>query len=157
MSQPVMTFRTERVDDVRGDDVILMGAAPAAPGAFCLNRLPIRLNYAIRLLDIGDIVAATASNKRVEVMTVEATYPTYYTLSELEQRLPSDRFLRVHDGWIVNLAQITEIHCRNFALIYSVNPSIGLKLHQLQHRLSTRAFSLSQEQQNLYDCLLQSN
>lgn len=110
MSQPVITFHTERVDDVGGDDVIHMGAAPAAPGAICLNRLPIRSNSAIRLLDIRDIVAATASNTRVEVMTVEATYPTYYTLSELEQRLPSGRFLRVHDGWIVNLAQITEIH-----------------------------------------------
>jgi len=83
-------------------------ADPASAGV--LQRLPIRTDYATRLVDIDEIVAAYAHEKKVQVVTRDASYPTYYTLSQLEERLPADRFLRVHDGWIVNLAEVLEIH-----------------------------------------------
>lgn len=75
-----------------------------------LQRLPIRLDYSVRLVDTADIIGATAHDKRVEVITRDAAYTTYYTLNQLEQRLPGEWFLRVHDSWIVNLKQIVEIH-----------------------------------------------
>lgn len=75
-----------------------------------LQRLPIRLDYAVRLVDVDDIVAATAREKRVDIVTADAVYPTYYTLGQLEARLPAERFVRVHGSWIVNLAEVLEIH-----------------------------------------------
>lgn len=85
-------------------------APPAELPAPTLRRLPIRLDYSVRLVDTADIIGAAAREKRVEVITRDATYTTYYTLNQLEQRLPAEWFVRVHDSWIVNLNQIVEIH-----------------------------------------------
>lgn len=105
------------------DPLAVAASAPAAsPALPSLQRLPIRTDYAIRLLNIADIVAAVARDKRVEVLTSETAYPTYYTLSGLEQRLPPEHFLRVHESWIVNLTQIVEIH------------SLGSQSYQLRLR-----------------------
>ncbi|MBV9851421.1 MAG: response regulator transcription factor [Armatimonadetes bacterium] len=96
-----------------------------------LQRLPIRMEYAVRLVDVADIVAASAGNKRVEVITRDATYTTYYTLAQLEQRLPADHFARVHDGWIVSLAEIIEIH------------NLGGQSYQLRLRTGDRLVPVS--------------
>ena len=84
--------------------------APPAPALPALQRLPVRTDYAVRLLEVGQIVAAAARERRVEIITEDVVYPTYYTLAELERRLPPAQFLRVHDGWIVNLARVVEVH-----------------------------------------------
>lgn len=96
-----------------------------------LQRLPIRMDYAVRLVDIADVVAATAREKRVDIITRDAVYPTYYTLSQLEQRLPAARFARVHDGWIVNLGEILEIH------------NLGAQTYQLRLRFEGRLIPVS--------------
>ena len=75
-----------------------------------LQKLPIRLDYSVRLVDVTDIIAATTHDKRVDVITLETTYTTYYTLNQLERRLPDELFVRVHDSWIVRLSEIVEIH-----------------------------------------------
>ncbi len=96
-----------------------------------LQRLPIRIDYAVRLVDIADVVAATAREKRVDVITRDTIYPTYYTLNQLEQRLPAERFARVHDGWIVNLGEILEIH------------NLGTQAYQLRLRFEGRLIPVS--------------
>ncbi len=109
-------------------------APPPATASFpilTLQRLPIRMDYAVRLVDVADVLAATAHEKRVNVITQETTYPTYYTLNQLEQRLPSDRFARVHDGWIVNLADVLEIH------------NLGGQTYQLRMRTVDRLVPVS--------------
>lgn len=87
-----------------------------------LARLPIRTDYATRLVNIAEIVAAVARDKRVEIITPDATYSTYYTLTSLENRLPAEQFLRVHESWIVNLTMVLEIH------------SLGSQAYQLKLR-----------------------
>ena len=110
-------------------------AGPAAIGtsllAPVLQRLPIRTDYAVRLVDIAEIVAATAHDKRVDIITRDMVYPTYYTLSQLELRLPQERFVRVHDGWIVSLADILEIH------------NLGAQTYQLRLRFENRLVPIS--------------
>ncbi len=95
---------------------------PSEPALPPLPRLPIRTDYATRLVDIGEIVAAVARDKRVEIITPDATYSTYYTLTGLENRLPAEKFLRVHESWIVNLTMVLEIH------------SLGSQAYQLKLR-----------------------
>jgi len=96
-----------------------------------LQRLPIRLDYAVRLVDVDDIIAATSRQKRVEVITADTVYSTYYTLNQLEQRLPADRFLRVHESWIVSLAQVLEIH------------NLGSQSYQLRLQTGERMIPIS--------------
>jgi DNA-binding LytR/AlgR family response regulator len=88
-----------------------IAAAETAPQPpIQIQRLPIRVNYAVHLIDVDKIIAAYAHDKRVEIITSQNSYSTYYTLSQLEQRLAPSQFLRVHDSWLVNIGNIIEIH-----------------------------------------------
>jgi DNA-binding LytR/AlgR family response regulator len=74
-----------------------------------LRRLPIRENYAVRLLRIEEILCAVSREKRVFVRTAGGEYRTYYTLTQLETLLPPDLFLRIHDSCLVQLERVEEI------------------------------------------------
>ncbi len=74
-----------------------------------LRRLPIRENYAVRLVRVEEIVCAVAREKRVFVRTAGGEHRTYYTLTQLETLLPPDLFLRIHDSCLVKIEQVEEI------------------------------------------------
>lgn len=82
----------------------------ANAAATYLQRLPIRKDYAVRLVRVEEIVRAEARDKRVFVRTDEGDeHRTYYTLTQLEGLLPPNRFLRIHGSCIVNLDRVEEI------------------------------------------------
>lgn len=74
-----------------------------------LQRLPIRQDYAVRLARVENILYAVAREKRVFVRLDGSEYRTYYTLAQLENLLPSDLFLRIHDSAIVNVNAVEEL------------------------------------------------
>ncbi len=74
-----------------------------------LKRLPIRMDYAIRLIKVEDILGATTQQKRVIVHTANQEYKTNYTLTQLEQMLPDEDFMRIHASAIVRLSEVQEI------------------------------------------------
>ena len=74
-----------------------------------LRRLPVREDYAVRLLRIEEILCASAREKRVFVRTAAGEYRTYYTLSQLETLLPPEQFFRVHDSYLIPLDHIEAI------------------------------------------------
>jgi DNA-binding LytR/AlgR family response regulator len=85
-------------------------ATAAAQADYPLRRLPVRGEHAVRLIRIEEIVVAVAREKRVFIQTTDgAEHRTYYTLTELEQWLPPDRFLRVHDSYLVGLDAVEEL------------------------------------------------
>jgi two-component system LytT family response regulator len=84
-------------------------AQSAVAEANVLKRLPVRLDYAVRLLRIEEILYARSGDKRVAVRTREGEFRTYYTLNQLEALLPTSLFLRIHDSCIVNLTEVEEI------------------------------------------------
>jgi len=97
----------------RGSEEPLSPAAPSDPAEAVLEplrRLPIRKDYAVRLVRVEEIVSAVAREKRVFVRTEDGDeHRTYYTLTQLEQMLPADLFLRIHDSCIVNVNAVEEI------------------------------------------------
>jgi DNA-binding LytR/AlgR family response regulator len=74
-----------------------------------LQRLPIRTDYAVRLVRVEEIQWAKSQQKRVVIATKDGEFPTYYTLTQLESLLPADQFFRIHDSCIVRLNLIEEI------------------------------------------------
>jgi two-component system, LytTR family, response regulator len=74
-----------------------------------LRRLPVRADFAVRLLRLEDIVLAMARDKRVFVRTASGEHRTYYTLKQLESILPPDGFARIHDSFLVNLDAVEEV------------------------------------------------
>ena len=93
-AEPVMS-----VPEARGT----VGSVPP------LRRLPIRENYAVRLVRIEEILCAVAREKRVYVRTTGSEHRTYYTLTQLETLLPPEQFLRIHDSCLVQIEKVEEI------------------------------------------------
>lgn len=74
------------------------------------DRLPIKERGKITLINQEEIIYAESQGKKVILYTEGEEYATSYTLSELEERLDSNQFFRVHQAFIVNLDRIKEIN-----------------------------------------------
>jgi two-component system LytT family response regulator len=143
------TLAAEEVDDVHEERALSApyvetqrpeGSVPAT-----LRRLPIRENYAVRLVRIEEIVCAVAREKRVYVRTAGGEHRTYYTLTQLETLLPPDRFLRIHDSCLVQIEKVEEIlflgnHTYRVRLSDGELLPVGRSRYpELQHRLGLDA------------------
>jgi len=114
-----------------------------------LKRLPIRTDYAVRLIRVEQIICASARDKRVFVRTEDGESRTYYTLRQLEELLPSDLFLRIHESHIVNLDKVEELiflgnHSYEVRLVDGHCLAVGRSRYaELQRRLGLNPTMLS--------------
>ena len=69
-----------------------------------LYKLPVSQQGRIALLDISDVAFLHADGHYTEVCAGGKHYFCSLSLSQLESRLPAERFLRVHRSYIVNLS-----------------------------------------------------
>jgi DNA-binding LytR/AlgR family response regulator len=74
-----------------------------------LERIAVRNQGKIFVIEVTAIDCLTAENGRVSVTSENTRYFTNYTLFELEGRLNPDTFFRAHRSAIVNLTKIKEI------------------------------------------------
>jgi DNA-binding LytR/AlgR family response regulator len=72
--------------------------------------LPVRTDYAIKLIRVEDIEFAVARDKKVYVRSGEVEQKTYYTLQQLERLLPANEFLRIHSSALVRLSRVEELN-----------------------------------------------
>lgn len=106
-----------------------------------LKRLPVRGDYAVRLVRVEDIHSAVSRDKRVFLCTPSGEMRTYYSLIQLEQMLPTDRFFRIHDSVIVDLERVEEIlflgnHAYEVRLTDNIRFPVGRSRYaELQRRL----------------------
>ncbi len=107
-----------------------------------LRRLPIRTDYAVKLLRVEEIVHLEAREKRVVVHARSGDHRTQYTLTQLESLLPPESFLRIHDSHIVNLDCVEELlflgnHSYAVCLSTGIQLPVGrTRYAELQRRLS---------------------
>jgi two-component system LytT family response regulator/two-component system response regulator LytT len=78
-------------------------------GARRVDRLPVQKGKRIVLVDHADIVWIEASEGLVFVHTREQRFLANTTMAELEARLDSGTFFRIHRSSIVNLNHVVEI------------------------------------------------
>jgi DNA-binding LytR/AlgR family response regulator len=89
----------------------ILSAAETTRETATLRRLPVRGDYSVRLLRVGDVLCAMARDRRVFVRTCSGEeYRIYYTLSQLERLLPEGEFFRVHDSYLVKVESIEELY-----------------------------------------------
>lgn len=74
-----------------------------------LLKIPVSLNGRIALLDIEDVASLRAEGHYTQVCAAGVYYFCNLSLIQLESRLPSDRFQRVHRSYIINLAHATAV------------------------------------------------
>ncbi len=71
--------------------------------------IPAKLEDKVALIDPADILFIYAQDDRSYLQTAEASYPTQFTLTELEKRLARSGFFRAHRGYLVNLQHVKEV------------------------------------------------
>lgn len=72
-------------------------------------RLPIKTNERIYLLPLSEIISISVANGLTEVVVEGQRYSICEPLNSLMDKLPAQRFLRVHRAYIINLFEVSEI------------------------------------------------
>jgi DNA-binding LytR/AlgR family response regulator len=102
---------------------------PAEPRQDRLERLPLEAAGRTVLVDLSEIRFAEARDDVTYVKTADQLRPTRFTLQELERRLPSPPFLRIHRAFLVNLRNVVEIRPYfNGAYLLKTNDREGSEL-----------------------------
>jgi two-component system response regulator LytT len=73
-------------------------------------RLPVRTDYAIKLIPVKDILCAVAKEKRVILRLAASEMKTAYSLTQLEKILPSEEFMRIHASVVVRLEVVEQLN-----------------------------------------------
>jgi len=97
------------LDRILGRRIRTQGEAEAAVHAPRLEKLPVEGEGRILLVDLPEIRYAEARDDIVYVHTADRAYSTRFSLNELERRLPTPPFLRIHRAYIVNMQNVIEI------------------------------------------------
>jgi len=78
-------------------------AAAAAPVT-----LDIKVDSEIITIKIDDIIYTQSLGNYVKLFTGERTYICSVTTSELEKRLPAEKFMRIHKSHLISLARVEQ-------------------------------------------------
>jgi two-component system, LytTR family, response regulator len=85
--------------------------------ATTLRRLPVRHRREVKLLELTDVPIVFSRDRLVLARCEGHEYLVDYTLQELERRLPTERFVRVHRGALVNLDAVESYGGENGVLV----------------------------------------
>jgi two-component system, LytTR family, response regulator len=80
----------------------------AAPGSV-VERLPVRVQGGVRLIDVDDVIWIEAVRDYARVHARSGAYLLRTTMAALERRLDARRFVRIHRSTIANVAFIHEL------------------------------------------------
>ena len=105
------------------DSSALSGPAPAGGN---LRSIFVKTEYRLQQIELDKITYIEGLKDYVKIHLNDGTQPvlSLMRLKNLEERLPSDRFMRVHKSYIVQLSQIEAIE-RSHILIGSDRIPIG--------------------------------
>jgi two-component system LytT family response regulator len=81
-----------------------------SPGRAGADRLAVKVGERLLYLRVLDFDWVEAAGDLVRIHAGKQVYEHRTTLSQLEQRLPADRFIRIHRSTIVNTERIREFH-----------------------------------------------
>lgn len=86
-----------------------VGRADAASHGLAIDKIPVPNGDRTILLDVDDIVYATATRGYSYLVTAHGRYLVSYSLADLERRLAGHRFFRTHRAYLINLKHATAI------------------------------------------------
>lgn len=75
-----------------------------------LSRVLVKIGYNLKIIHTQDISCFYSENKIVYLQTKERTFPTDFTLDELEEVLDNQLFFRVNRQYIIQSSFIKNIH-----------------------------------------------
>ncbi len=99
----------ETIDRLREEHRGPRGEEPPAEGPSCLVWIPTEKEGKTIPVALEEVIFISAEGENVFVHTGAEALRTRFTLHQLNERLPQDRFFRCHRSYIVNIYQVREI------------------------------------------------
>lgn len=75
-----------------------------------LSRILVKIGYNLKVLQTNEISCFYSENKIVYAWTSERSFPTDFTLDELQENLDESKYFRVNRQFVINLDFIKNIH-----------------------------------------------
>ncbi len=89
-----------------------------------LSRILVKIGYNLKIVQTHEVSCFFSENKIVYLQTSERTYPSDFTLDELEDVLDEKKFFRVNRQFIINSDYIKNIHTSpNYKVELNFQPS----------------------------------
>jgi DNA-binding LytR/AlgR family response regulator len=111
LSKPFKKMDLKHAVELASDRILQEKAEPQnMPSKLVLNdRIFVRHNEVMVKIIIEDILYLEADRNYCQVFTKENTYLLVNTLKNMEEKLPSEVFQRIHRSYIVNLKNVEEV------------------------------------------------
>ena len=84
-------------------------AAAARPSGAAIERIVVRDGTRVTLLPVESVDWVRAEGDYVLIRSGGKSHLKHQTLAELAERLPAERFVRVHRSWVVNAARLVAL------------------------------------------------
>ncbi|MDR7068380.1 two-component system LytT family response regulator [Pseudoxanthomonas japonensis] len=129
----------QRLASARGADAdttarIMQALASLQQRDAYLERLPVREDERVVLVDVDDIVWIKASGNTVRLHLADRVHELRDTMSALAARLDPRRFARVHRSAIINIRRVKDIHpWFNGYHVVTMDTGQQLRMSRYQH------------------------
>lgn len=100
------------------------------------NDLYINIDRRLIKLDIPSIYLIEAKGDYINVKTEDKNYTVHSTLKKIEEKLPTDLFLKVHRSYIINIKKIIDIEDNSVLIKKDVIPVSRSNRPELMKRLN---------------------
>lgn len=100
------------------------------------NHLYINIDRRLIKLDIASIYLIEAKGDYINVKTEEKNYTVHSTLKKIEDKLPTDLFLKVHRSYVINVKKIIDIEDNSVLIKKDVIPVSRSNRPELMKRLN---------------------
>jgi hypothetical protein len=74
-----------------------------------IERITVKIGQKIKVILVSELIYLKAEDDYVQFVTADGHWLKNGTMKEYEAQLPSDKFVRVHRSYIVNIDRITKI------------------------------------------------
>ncbi|OZV70019.1 LytR/AlgR family response regulator transcription factor [Winogradskyella aurantia] len=114
------------------------GVEPQNSGSYILSdSIFVRNQNSMVKVNISDILYIEAERNYCRIYSKNKEYLLVMTLKDIDEKLPSRHFLRVHRSFIVNISQITEISNSHIVIVKKSIPISKSLKDELLNRLQT--------------------
>lgn len=136
--QRAIELTVERIQEGQHKEVETTLSTESKSSPFMLSDcIFVRHNEKMVKVDIPDILYIEAERNYCRIYSKDKEYLLVMTLKDMDEKLPSKHFLRVHRSFIINLSQIDEIATSHIVIAKKAIPVSKSLREELLKRLQT--------------------
>lgn len=122
---------------VRTQATMQASSATAAQTASSpVNNLFVNIDRKLIKIDMAGILLIEAKGDYIQIKTEDKNYTVHSTLKKIEDKLPTDTFLKVHRSYIINVEKIVDIEANSVVIDKDVIPVSRANKPVLMKRLN---------------------